>query len=95
MKPEIVKDEPIPGQPRSTLGRGNLKFPEFLELGISRDGTKGDCLIYPDSPHNRKALIMAKCNYNRRDEGSFAGMQFSHRYEVRHGDPVIVIQRIV
>lgn len=95
MKPILSEEEPIGKTPPSKLGRGNLMFPEWLDLKVSRDGTRGDCLIYPDTPHNRKHLIQAKCNYNRRDYGSFAGKRFTHRYEIRHGDPVVVIQRIV
>lgn len=80
-----------------TRGRGHILFPEFLELTCSKDGTKGDCLIYPDTPHNRKKLIQAKSRYNKYQTGPFTGLHFVHRYEIHHGEPVpvIVIQRIV
>jgi len=94
MKPELSRNEPVPRQV-AKLGRGNLMFPEWTDLDVSNDGGAGDCLIYPDTPHNRKHLVWAKCNYNRRDTGTFAGKRFVHRYETRHGEPVIVIQRIV
>ena len=80
---------------RRQLGRGNLMFPEWLDLKVSRDGTVGDCLIYEDNPYNRKHLQYAKNNYNSREAGSFKGMRFTLRHETRHGEPVIVIQRIV
>jgi hypothetical protein len=84
---QIVPHEPVGG-------RGNILFPEFLELKVSKDGTKGDCLIYPDAPYNRKKIIQAKYRYNQRG-GAFEGRHFTHRYEIRGGDPKIIIQRIV
>lgn len=94
MNPIVIKDEPIKLS-RIESGRGHIAFPDFLELNVSKDGTKGDCLIYPDTPDNRKQIVMCKCNYNRRKRGAFKDMYFTHRYETRHGEPVIVIQRIV
>jgi len=93
MNHQLVKDEPISDDSPKT-GRGHIMFPEFLELSVSSDGTKGDCLVYPDTPGNRSMLINMKCRYNRYTKGSFAGRHFVHRYEVRKGSPVIVIQRI-
>lgn len=95
MKHKLSKKEIIPRTSATPLGRGNLKFPEWLDLEVSKDGTQGDCLIYDDCPYNRKHLVWAKNNYNRRETGSFAGRRFVHRYEVRKGLPVVVIQRIV
>lgn len=95
MKHKLLEDEPIKKRPVSPAGRGRLKFPEWMDLMVSKDGSKGDCLIYDDNPYNRKRLLWAKNNYNRREAGSFAGKRFVHRYEIRKGLPVIVIQRIV
>ena len=94
MKPEVVKNQPVDVGRKHKQGRGRVQFPEFLQLAISKDRSKADCLIYPDTPDNRKKLIQAKCNYNRNTSGAFADYYFVHRYETRHGEPVIVIQRI-
>ncbi|VGO17205.1 hypothetical protein PDESU_05801 [Pontiella desulfatans] len=94
MNHKIIPDQQIPPQTHAR-GRGHIIFPEFLGLTCSKDGTKGDCLIYPDTPQNRKRLVQAKCRYNRRHTGSFADCHFVHRYEIHRGEPVIVIQRIV
>ena len=94
LKPIIVKDVPI-RRIRARGGRGKIAFPEWLDLCVSKDGTKGDCLVYPDTTENRKLLTGAKGKYNRATTGKFAGKCFVHRYEVHHGEPVIVIQRIV
>ena len=75
-------------------GRGDIRFPEFLELKVTGDGTKGDCLVYPDSPSMRKKLLTRKCKYNSDQTGQFAGRFFRHFYEQRDEGPVIVIQRI-
>lgn len=95
MNPDLSKGEVIRPSSTQKRGRGNLMFPEWLDLEVSDDGSLGDCLIYEDSPHNRKHLVWAKNNYNRRESGLFAGKRFVHRYEVRRGQPVIVIQRII
>jgi len=84
---QIVPQKPV-------RGRGSLQFPEFLELNVSKDGAYGDCLYYPDTPYNRKKIIQAKYNYNRQ-LGSFKGRRFTHWFEIRGGECVIVIQRIV
>ncbi len=93
-KYEIVRGEPIVEDGRAKLGRGHIMFPEFLELEVSDDYGKGDTLVYPDTPYNRKVILDRKHQYNAR-EGSFKGRRFSHRYEIRGGEPKIVIQRIV
>ena len=96
IKSRIEKGVPIPRHPESaSRGRGNLRFPHWLDLQIAKDGSTGDCAVYEDTPYNRHFILQAKCNYNRRKTGSFAGRRFIHRYEVQHGEPVIVIQRIV
>jgi len=91
---ELSEGETVKAPPARPRGRGNLTFPEWKDLKVSKDGATGDCLIYEDNPYNRKLLIQTKCNYNRRG-ASFKGKHFVHRYEIRHGNPVIVIQRIV
>lgn len=93
MNYQIIRDEPIP-EDIPKRGRGYIMFPEFLELEVSSDYGKGDCLVYPDNPETRYMLVKMKCQYNRATKGSFAGRHFVHRYEIRKGSPVIVIQRI-
>ena len=95
MKHEIIKNEPVRGDGISARGRGRVQFPEFLELNVSKDGTRADCLVYPDTPNNRKKIRQAKCNYNRYETGEFKGRRWIHRFETRHGEPMIIIQRIV
>ena len=92
MNYKIERNQPIIFQ-KPVGGRGNILFPEFLTLKVSKDGENGDCLTYPDTPYNRKKIIQAKCRYNQRG-GAFEDRQFTHRYEIRGGAPCIVIQRI-
>jgi len=93
MNYKIERNQPIVFQ-KPVGGRGNILFPEFLQLKVYSDEEAGDCLIYPDTPYNRKTIIRAKCRYNGR-RGRFAGRHFAHRYEIRRGEPCIVIQRII
>ncbi len=92
---EIERGEDVLPQNHAKGGRGYTRFPEFLELRVSRDGTKGDQLVYPDTPYNRHFILQAKGRYNgRNDNGSFKGRRFTHRFEIRGGEPKIIIQRI-
>jgi len=94
MKHKLLKDEDIVIDRSEKRGRGRIKFPEFLDLEISKNGEKADLLIYPDTPYNRKELVMGK-NVANRGLGVFGGRRFTHRYEVRGGEPCIIIQRVL
>jgi hypothetical protein len=88
----LIKDQPIP-KDRETRGRGRIRFPEFLKLRIAPDGLTSDCLIYPDTPYNRKGLRTAvmNCNYGK---GVWKGRTLRFRCEIISGEPSIVIQRV-
>lgn len=90
MKPILLKNEII----KPHHDREPPMFPEFFDLEVSPDHTKGDCLVYPDSPLNWKQLRRAKNKYNYRERQKVRGRVFVIRREVRHGEPVIVVQRI-
>lgn len=93
MKGIIIRDEEIPRR-FNPSGRGRVQFPQWLELKVSADGTKGDCIVYPDTPDNRRIIRERKGRYNAATNGQFADYHFTHRYEVQSGEQVIVIQRI-
>lgn len=86
------KDAPIRKWRNS--GRGRVLFPDIAELGVSKDGTKGDCAVYEDTPENWKQLVNAVGNYNRYNTPRFAGKHFVVRRETERGKHVICVQRI-
>lgn len=72
------------------VGR-KMKHPEWMDMKVSKDGTKGDVLLYEDTPKNYRELYNTRTNYNRRKDG----MRFTVQRIVDKGRPLIAVQRIV
>ena len=89
----IIKKADIKPYRRPTRGRGNIKFPEFLELEMSASGDQADCAIYPDTPYNREQIVKGVYMANG-SAGQFANKRFLHWFETIDGRPSIVVQRI-
>lgn len=93
MKPFILEQQYIVPE-KKFGGRGKILFPEWLDLKVSKDGTKGDCILYENLPEIRKRVLDAKRNYNARTTGKFKDYRFVHRYDTYKGIQVVIIQRI-